>query len=138
MNKHIKGRAPNAWNEERRLDSEERILAALEKDPLSRADMKSACDMKETTIWRTVDTLLSSGRIVDAAPRIGANRCQERMFRLCDPLTGPIPIQKKARAVEKVSRDPFIAALFGACESQPVTPIPARVHRMIDDEAEAA
>ena len=136
--KNIQGRAMNKWCVAQREKNEKRLLTALKAGPMSRADMRNLCGMKETTVWRTVDALLLRGQIVDAEPRTGANRCQERMFRLCDPLTGPIPIQKRPKAVEKVSRDPFIAVLFGPCEAKAGSPIPSRVHRMADDEMKAA
>ena len=136
--KNIKGRAPNAWNVAQRLRSETRVLDALRGGPMSRNDLRKACHMGETTVWRIICVLLEDGRVVDAEPRTGVNRCQERMFQRCDPAIGPIPPEKKSKQIEKVSRDPFIAVLFGAREARAVTQIPARIHRMADDEAEAA
>lgn len=138
--KNIKGRAPNAWNMARQAESEKRILAAFEGKAMSRYDIVRKCGMSDATVWRKVEKLLRTGQIVEAEKRIGANHCEERMFRLCDPAIGPIPIviEKKTRKIEKVSRDPFVAAMFGECPTKLATRVPSFIHRLADDELEAA
>lgn len=121
-------------NEKIRMRNENSVLKELKSGPLTRAELGRKTGLCDSTIWRTIGNLMDAGRVRMGTEIVKPARGKLSVtFELGASNTEP----RKADDHCQIYRHPQDVWMFGECA--PVkSNIQGRVHRLIDDELEAA